>query len=109
MKKPIKNNLNITNILITLFISLIIVLIYYQFFFEYGVEKKHNDGEFKLIEIEDKCGMWAGQLQHTVSNEGECTSKCRAECIQRKSEFFNYTYTEGNADLICNQCYCVCK
>jgi hypothetical protein len=93
-KKHIKKSLIIAAVLVVL---AIIILIYIFL----------PKGNIKTINLQDKCGVVAGNLMHTVKDLETCRVVCRSQCKAVKTEFVKSDFTEGGGN--CNTCTCYCR
>ena len=64
-------------------------------------------GEVVRFEIEDECGVIAGNLVHNVANSGGCKIKCNDNCEIRGLEFYDSEFTLQNGT--CHLCDCYCR
>lgn len=55
---------------------------------------------------EDKCGLIAGQLIHSIDDIDQCENSCRATCEVRGLDFYNSTFIRQ--DQQCHICSCEC-
>lgn len=111
---PIKSKKNkkrfLKNKHILLILAIFLLIVFLTILFENGLIKNPLDKLVKKtqeINAKDLCSIIAGNIIHTVSDEGECKLQCRAECETRNLEF-----QKSNFQLIendCNICTCYCN
>jgi predicted lipoprotein with Yx(FWY)xxD motif len=57
--------------------------------------------------VQDVCSVFAGQILHTIKDDGTCSSACRAECDARSMSYISSEFSEIEGD--CNICRCRCR
>ena len=67
-----------------------------------------NPKEPITLEIEDRCGQAPGNLvTHTVTDEHQCSQRCRAQCISQDYELDSFSFAKTPGP--CYSCSCDCK
>ena len=63
--------------------------------------------DIRYHKIRDKCGLIAGKVMHTISNEDICRVKCRARCESENEVFYKSEFEKSTNG--CHICHCYCK
>lgn len=57
--------------------------------------------------IEDDCSVIAGNIMHTIEDEGDCKHRCKNNCGVRELFFYDSEFIEKVGD--CHECKCYCR
>jgi uncharacterized metal-binding protein len=65
-------------------------------------EKKQN-----VFQLEDECGVFLGQMLHSIKDEGSCETNCEVRCSSTDLKFKKVLFEESRGG--CHSCTCYCR